>query len=202
MGRRKPKYVYCAENDPSTTTWHIRKVEFDDWNRQWELGLPPLCWTSESSWTRKTGHDVDHQLHLKRIVDRACPTCGEKSREIRNSKKIVRIPFDAQTGAQIAHPDLTRWKNGERVPAVWKDNIEFRATVEVLGTRDTVRSGKRFGFQVHPEDGEPFEAVMFSTETATMLRQAGTVKAKPLRITGLWTFRKRGENYSLQWMAD
>lgn len=95
--------------------------------------------------------------------------------------------------------DYNAWKArveaGEivEVPTyVWKENFEFEATLEVYGiTRG--RSAARFRLRNTEAPFERYE--MFMTCVEDLLVNGEVSKG---RITGRWTFCKRGSNYSLK----
>jgi hypothetical protein len=78
----------------------------------------------------------------------------------------------------------------------WRENYEFNATLEL---RSIERRGHKCGAYFTDETGTRF--YMFLSELEKVIKQSG-VSRPGARVTGRWTFCKRGERYSIKLVQE
>jgi len=104
------------------------------------------------------------------------------------SKKTYQIPFDFE-GNQLAYPDSRYNPNTRTWDTIWKDNYFFEATLTYDGFS---RGRSAAGFDLKDEEGHLYYLMM--SEMDRIMALGGWDGNK---ITGKWTFVKKGQNYGI-----
>lgn len=77
---------------------------------------------------------------------------------------------------------------------IWKDPGEFSDTVKILGY---YRGRSATGLEIEMSTGG--KCAMFISDIADMLQKA---EVKDGKVSGVWTFKKRGGNYGIVWLRQ
>lgn len=105
----------------------------------------------------------------------------------KTSKKSYQIPFDEQTGNMLSYPEV--WKDIE-----WKDVYEFADTLTYFGYGRGMSSIVLFF-----KDSKGIEYPMFISDFHDVMILSGM---NDNRVSGKWTFCKRGQNYGLKMVQN
>lgn len=105
------------------------------------------------------------------------------------SKGNYQIPFDAH-GNQLAYPTAQYNPETRDWEIFWKDNVVFEATLAYSGFS---RGRSAAGFKMKDSDGHRYYLMM--SEMDRIMALGGWDGNK---ITGKWTFVKKGQNYGVQ----
>lgn len=79
-----------------------------------------------------------------------------------------------------------------------KRNYNFIATMTIVGT-ERGRSAARFILRQDLDNGDDYRYIMFMSEVLNMMQKGKVIEGE---VTGVWTFCKRGQNYSLRFVHD
>jgi len=110
------------------------------------------------------------------------------------TKQKLKVPFDG-SGNLMSFPEKKCWKNRETgkeecLHPVMKDNYEFNATLTYHGFDKGTRAAHRLIWI--DEEGHTYP--MFVSTFGKALSKIGMLGDK---MTGRWTFQKRGQNFSV-----